>query len=85
MKRTTVMLPDEMDERLRREARRRGLSIAELTREVIESGLPPAPPAGAPLSFFAVGKGGPQDVAGRAERFVADAVERREQSDRRGA
>jgi hypothetical protein len=84
MKRTTVMLPDEMDERLRREARRRGLSIAELAREAIEAGLPPAPRAGAPLSFFAVGKGSPHDVAGRAEHFVADAVEQREQSDRHG-
>jgi hypothetical protein len=76
------MLPDEMDERLRREARRRRISIAELTRETLEAGLPPAPQAGAPLSFFAVGKGGPHDAAIRAERLVAEGIERRHRRSR---
>lgn len=39
MKRTTVKLPDELDLRLRLEARRRGLTISDLTREAIETHL----------------------------------------------
>jgi len=39
MKRTTIMLPDEVDARLRLEARRRGTSIAEVAREAIEKEL----------------------------------------------
>jgi len=76
------MLPDETDERLRREARRRGMSIAELTREAIEAGLPPAPQPGAPLSFFAIGAGGPHDAAARAEELAAEAIGRRERRGR---
>ncbi len=79
VKRTTVMLPDDVDARLRLEARRRGVSIAELTRTALEAQLPPAPQEGAPLSFFAVGEGGPADAARRAEELVADAIERRAQ------
>jgi len=74
------MLPDEVDARLRREARRRGVSIAELTREAIEAQLPSVPPKGAPLSFFAIGEGGPPDAARRAKEFVGDAIERRERA-----
>ena len=37
------MLPDDIDDRLRLEARRRGTSIAEIAREAIEAQLPPAP------------------------------------------
>jgi hypothetical protein len=77
VKRTTVMLPDETDARLRREARRRGVSIAELTREAIEACLPPSPRAGTPLSFFAIGAGEPHDAARDAERLVSEAIERR--------
>lgn len=39
MKRTTVKIPDELDARLRHEARRRGLTISELTREALERHL----------------------------------------------
>ncbi|HVS10012.1 MAG TPA: CopG family transcriptional regulator, partial [Planctomycetota bacterium] len=39
VKRTTVKIPDELDVRLRLEARRRGLTISELTREAIEAHL----------------------------------------------
>jgi predicted DNA-binding protein len=39
VKRTTVNLPDELDVRLRLEAKRRGLTICELTREAIEAYL----------------------------------------------
>ena len=75
MKRTTVMLPAGLDERLRREARRRGVSIADVAREALECHLPD-PPAAVP-GFFAIGDGGPEDVSERVDEFVADAVSRR--------
>jgi hypothetical protein len=36
MKRTTIKIPDELDARLRHEAKLRGVTISELTREAIE-------------------------------------------------
>jgi Arc/MetJ-type ribon-helix-helix transcriptional regulator len=36
MKRTTVLLPEELHKRLRQEASRRGLSVAELIRSRLE-------------------------------------------------
>jgi predicted DNA-binding protein len=69
MKRTTIMLPEEVDVRLRLEARRRGTSVAEVAREAIEKQLP-AQPDGR-LSFFAVGDGSPRD------ELVAKSVARR--------
>jgi len=70
------MLPDEVDARVRLEARRRGVSIAEVAREAIEQHVPPLPEKGA-LSFFGVGKGGPADVSERVDEFVGRAVRRR--------
>jgi Ribbon-helix-helix protein, copG family len=75
MKRTTIMLPDDVDARLRLEARRRGLSIAEVAREAIERHLPP--PVDGRLGFFAVGDGSPTDASERVDEFVADSVRRR--------
>jgi hypothetical protein len=76
MKRTTIMLPDELDERLRLEARRRGTSIADVAREAFERQLPPAPKPGE-LSFFAIGDGTPKDASERVDEHVARAVRRR--------
>jgi hypothetical protein len=70
------MLPDEVDARLRLEARRRGRSIADVAREAIERQLPPAPEGGA-LGFFAIGEGGPPDVSERVDEFVGQSVGRR--------
>jgi predicted DNA-binding protein len=39
MKRTTVKIPGELDARLRNEARRRGSTISEVTREALEAHL----------------------------------------------
>jgi Arc/MetJ-type ribon-helix-helix transcriptional regulator len=41
MKRTTVKLPDELDARLRHEAKRLGVTVSELVREAIERRLTP--------------------------------------------
>ena len=70
------MLPDDVDARLRLEARRRGSSIADVAREAIDQQLP-HPPADGRLSFFAVGEGSPADVSERVDEFVAKGVARR--------
>jgi hypothetical protein len=76
MKRTTIMLPDDLDARLRHEARRRGVSIADVVRHAIEEQLPEPTPHGA-LSFFAIGPGGPADASRSVKDFVGPAVGRR--------
>ena len=81
--RTTVVLPEDLGVRLRAEARRRGMSIAEFTREAIEHALP-APPADGHLSFFDIGpRDGPAtDDARRVDEIVRQAVGQRVESDR---
>jgi hypothetical protein len=73
------MLPDELDDRLRLEARRRGTSIADVAREAIERQLPPAPKPGE-LSFFAIGEGGPADASEHIDEHLARAVRRKRSS-----
>lgn len=75
MKRTMILIPDELDARLRLEAARRGVSLAEVSREALEAYLAPQAASGA-LGFFAVGDGAPDDVSERVDDFVADAVRR---------
>jgi hypothetical protein len=70
------MLPDALDARLRHEARRRGVSIADVARHAIEEQLPEPVRNGA-LSFFAIGPGGPKDAAEHAGDFVGQAIGRR--------
>jgi hypothetical protein len=70
------MLPDDLDARLRLEARRRGSSIADVAREAIDRQLP-QPSADGHLSFFSIGEGSPADVSERVDEFVAQAVSRR--------
>ena len=65
---------------LRREARRRGQSIAQVAREAIERELPP-PPDGR-LGFFAIGDGSPTDASERVDELVADSVRRRQRGRR---
>jgi Ribbon-helix-helix protein, copG family len=76
MKRTTIMLPEELDARVRMEARRRGVSIADIAREAIEQFVAPPAPTGH-LGFFAVGEGGPPDASERVDEFVGKAIARR--------
>jgi hypothetical protein len=75
MKRTTVILSDELDARLRFEARRRGVGIAEVVRDALERQIPgPSPEGGSPLSFFAIGEGGPPDASERVDEYVGKAI-----------
>lgn len=76
VKRTTIMLPDELDVRLRLEAKRRSLSIADIAREAIDEHVPPARPEGG-LSFFAIGEGSSTDASERVDEIVGDAMARR--------
>jgi hypothetical protein len=73
------MLPDEVDARLRFEARRRGVSVAEVAREALEKHLGPTP---RDLGFFAVGEGSPRDASERVDEFVGKAIKRRTRSKR---
>jgi len=73
------MLPNDVEARLRHEARRRGVPMAEVVREAVEKHLP-APEPGRPLSFFAVGEGGPADASERVDEYVQRAVRRRRRS-----
>jgi hypothetical protein len=77
MKRTTIMVPDDLDARLRQEAKRRGVSLADVARRAIERELP-SPAENGRLSFFAVGDGGPDDVSERVEDYVGRAIGSRE-------
>lgn len=73
MRRTTIMLPEGVSVRLRHEARRRGVSVAEVVREAVDRHLPSSKPGGK-LSFFAAGEGGPADASERVDAYVRTAV-----------
>jgi len=68
MKRTTIKVPDEVDARLRLEARRRGMTISELTREAIEAHL--AGRLDRPLLAAGAGRSGRSDVSARVEEIL---------------
>lgn len=69
MKRTTVKLPDELDLRLRHEARRRRTTISEVTREAIAEHLGGAK---RDLSAAAAGRSGRTDVSERIEEILRE-------------
>ncbi len=73
MKRTTIMLPDDVLARVKHESQRRGTSVAEVVREAVERHVD-EPQAGEPLSFFGVGEGGPTDASERVDEYVANAL-----------
>lgn len=75
MKQRTILLPEELDLRLRDESRRRGASVAEVAREAIERYLPAE--RDGRLSFVAVGNGAPRDASERADELVVASVRRR--------
>jgi len=74
MKRTTVKVPEELDALLRNEAKRRGRTISEITREALELYLG----AGAKrrLTFAGVGSSGRADVSERIEEILASEARR---------
>jgi hypothetical protein len=70
MKRTTIVLPDDLAVLVEMERKRRGVSTAELVREALAAYL--ANDQGdAPLSFIGLGRSGHHDTAERAEEILA--------------
>jgi predicted transcriptional regulator len=68
MRRTTVKLPDELDARLRHEAQRRGVTIAEVTRTALEEHLGSGRRR---LQARAAGRSGRSDISERIEEIIS--------------
>jgi hypothetical protein len=71
MQRTTVKLPDDLDARLRHEAERRGVTIAEVTRTALEQHLGSGRRR---LGAGAVGSSGQSDVSVRVEEILSSEI-----------
>lgn len=69
MKRTTIKLSDDLDARLRHEARRRGITISELTREAIETHLN-GPAHRRMLMSAGSGSSGRTDISERIDEYL---------------
>jgi predicted DNA-binding protein len=67
MKRTTVKLPDDLDARLRHEAKLRGTTVSEVTREAIESHLGAGPRR---MIAAKAGRSGRRNTARRIEEIL---------------
>ena len=78
------MLSEALYARLRHEAGRRGVSLAEVARETLEAGLGDRTRPGR-LSFFGIGEGDPDDVSERVDEFVGRAMVRRRTSSRQSS
>ena len=74
MKRTTIKLPDDLDARLRHEAERRGVTIAEIVREAIGAHLG----VGRRRHLFGAksGRSGYTDTARRIEEIIREEIDR---------
>jgi hypothetical protein len=68
MQRTTVKLPDDLDARLRHEARRQGTTIAQVTRTALEVHLGGG--RRRRLGAAASGRSGCSDVSERVEEII---------------
>lgn len=73
MKRTTVKLPDDLDSLLRHEARRREMTISELTREAIEAYLR-GPTDGRRFVAAGAGRSGREDISERIEEILSEEI-----------
>ncbi len=71
MKRTTISLPDEVAAALEREARRRRVPVSQVAREAIESKLGLDAPRDLPFIGMVQGEGGPSDIAGHFDDWLA--------------
>jgi predicted transcriptional regulator len=72
MRRTTVKLPDELDARLRHEAERRGVTIAEVTRTALEQHLGTG--GRRRLGAAASGRSGQRDISERIEEILSSEI-----------
>ncbi len=74
VQRTTVKLPDDLDARLRHEAKRRNMTVSALTREAIEAHLGGSRPRRRLLAAGA-GASGRDDISERIEAILTAEVE----------
>ncbi len=68
MRRTTVKIPDDLDARLRHEAQRRGVTIADVTRDALAEHLGSGKRRR--LGAAAAGRSGHTDVSARIEEIL---------------
>ncbi len=67
MQRTTVKLPDDLDARLRHEAHRQGITIAQVTRTALEAHLGGGRRR---LGAAASGRSGRSEISERVEEII---------------
>jgi predicted transcriptional regulator len=72
MQRTTVKLPDDLDARLRHEAQRQGVTIAQITRTALEAHLGTG--GRRRLQGAAAGRSGASDVSERVEEIISSEI-----------
>lgn len=72
MRRTTVKLPDDLDARLRHEAERRGVTIADVTRKALEQHLGSG--GRRRLGAAGAGRSGQSDISERIEEILASEI-----------
>jgi hypothetical protein len=71
MRRTTVMIPDDLDARLRHEAKRRAMTMSEVTREALEAHLGTGP-GRRRLRAVGIGKSGSSDTSTRVDEILGE-------------
>jgi metal-responsive CopG/Arc/MetJ family transcriptional regulator len=71
MKRTTVSLPDDLASALAREARRRGRSVSEITRDALTRYLGLAADEPRAVPFAGIGRSGHRTTARDMEELLA--------------
>jgi hypothetical protein len=75
VKRTTVKIPDALDAQLRHEAKRRGTTIADISREALEAYFG-GPSTRRRLGAAGAGRSGRSDISERIEEILAAEVVR---------
>ena len=71
MRRTTIKLPEDVDDRLRHEAERRGTTVSELTREAITQYLTIPSDGRRQFGAAAAGRSGRSDISGRIDEILS--------------
>lgn len=67
-----VHLPDELADRLAAEAARRGITVDELSAELLVAGLPASPPEDPLEAFIGSGRSGRGDLARRHREIKSE-------------
>ena len=70
MKRTTVLLPDDLAVRLELRRGHMRVSTSELLRRALEAYLAPPPGIGREISFAGIGRSGTRQTARQAEEIL---------------